>query len=187
MARRLQAMALLPELLGYDRDTLTIRTRYIAGRHAQDILVEHNDTVPLILGKLARTVQSARIDTIGQRKRKLSQVLVHGDFGPQNLLFAHGTFSAPYLVDWEWAHFGDPFEDVAWAEWIIRMHYAADPQMIAALYQGFGLVPAWETRHALMLRQCQRILDFARRDANAPAIAMWVDRAEQVKSWDESG
>ena len=67
------------------------------------------------------------------------------------------------------------------------MHYAANQQMIASLYKGFGLVPPWETRHALMLRKCQGILDFARRDANAPAIAIWIDRVERVESWIDLG
>jgi aminoglycoside phosphotransferase (APT) family kinase protein len=27
------------------------------------------------------------------------------------------------VVDWEFAHLGDPVEDLAWCEWIVRMHH----------------------------------------------------------------
>lgn len=39
-------------------------------------------------------------------------VVVHGDAGPGNFLFAQGHLAA--LVDWELWHFGDPVEDIAW-------------------------------------------------------------------------
>jgi prepilin-type processing-associated H-X9-DG protein len=39
-------------------------------------------------------------------------LLVHGDAGPGNFLFADGHLTA--LLDWELAHPGDPTEDLAW-------------------------------------------------------------------------
>ncbi|GAC1345143.1 MAG: hypothetical protein NVSMB18_24210 [Acetobacteraceae bacterium] len=39
-------------------------------------------------------------------------VLVHGDAGPGNFLFADGHLTA--IIDWELAHLGDPMEDLAW-------------------------------------------------------------------------
>ena len=39
-------------------------------------------------------------------------VLVHGDAGPGNFLFDHDQLTA--LIDWEFAHLGDPLEDIAW-------------------------------------------------------------------------
>lgn len=185
MYQQLQDMAFMSELLGYDQDARSISTRYIEGRHAQDLLEEHCDIVPFTLGKLARELQSIEIDTVVKAKRNPSDVLVHGDFGPQDLLFASGALAKFYLVDWEWAHFGDRFEDIAWAEWIIRMHYDANPQMITSLYRGFGIVPPWNKRHELMVHKCEHILDFAKRDANAQAISMWIDRVERVKSFRE--
>lgn len=41
-----------------------------------------------------------------------ASVLVHGDVLPHNLLFAAGCVSA--LLDWEFAHAGDPAEDLAY-------------------------------------------------------------------------
>jgi aminoglycoside phosphotransferase len=39
-------------------------------------------------------------------------VLVQGDTGPGNFLYADGQVTA--VVDWELAHWGDPMDDVAW-------------------------------------------------------------------------
>lgn len=39
-------------------------------------------------------------------------VVVHGDAGPGNFIFAEGRLAA--LVDWELWHLGDPVEDIAW-------------------------------------------------------------------------
>lgn len=39
-------------------------------------------------------------------------VLVQGDTGPGNFMYAQGRVTA--IVDWELAHFGDPMDDIAW-------------------------------------------------------------------------
>ena len=39
-------------------------------------------------------------------------VIVHGDAGPGNFLFADGKVTA--VLDWELCHYGDPLEDFAW-------------------------------------------------------------------------
>jgi hypothetical protein len=50
-------------------------------------------------------------------------VLVHGDFRPNNPLLDPVTFAVTAVVDWEFAHYGEPVEDLAWCEWIVRMHH----------------------------------------------------------------
>ncbi|MBP1823334.1 phosphotransferase family protein [Mycobacterium sp. OAE908] len=45
-------------------------------------------------------------------------VLVHGDCGPGNFLFDPETDRVTALLDWEFAHFGDPADDLAW--WAFR-------------------------------------------------------------------
>lgn len=39
-------------------------------------------------------------------------VLTHGDAGPGNFMYADGELTA--LIDWEFAHLGDPMDDIAW-------------------------------------------------------------------------
>ena len=45
-------------------------------------------------------------------------VLVQGDTGPGNFVAADGHLTA--LVDWEFAHFGDAMDDLAWVEYRLR-------------------------------------------------------------------
>jgi hypothetical protein len=47
-------------------------------------------------------------------------VLVQGDTGPGNFLYAGGRITA--IVDWELAHLGDPMDDIAWLSWRATQH-----------------------------------------------------------------
>jgi|SRR6266487_931776 aminoglycoside phosphotransferase (APT) family kinase protein len=59
-----------------------------------------------------------------------SAVLVHGDYGPQNCLLGPAAHEVIAVVDWEWAHAGDPVEDLAWCGWIVRMHHPPAPLLL---------------------------------------------------------
>lgn len=61
-------------------------------------------------------------------------VLCHGDVGPGNFLFSGGEVTA--VLDWEFAHLGDPMDDIAWLT--IRGHHlfdAGDPESQFRRYQ----------------------------------------------------
>lgn len=49
-------------------------------------------------------------------------VLCHGDCGPGN--FLHDGSSVTAVLDWEFAHFGDPMDDLAWVS--MRSSFAGD-------------------------------------------------------------
>jgi aminoglycoside phosphotransferase (APT) family kinase protein len=51
-------------------------------------------------------------------------VLVQGDTGPGNLMYAGGKVTA--IVDWELAHLGDPMDDIAWLSWRTTQHSFPD-------------------------------------------------------------
>lgn len=49
-------------------------------------------------------------------------VLTHGDYGPHNILTDdENNFS---VLDWEWAEWGNPLNDVAWVCWFTKLHYS---------------------------------------------------------------
>lgn len=78
---------------------------YIKARIAE-MRARHLASVPdaiilLALDWLAQNVPTDPVRT----------VLVHGDAGPGNFIFADGKITA--LIDWELVHFGDPMEDLA--------------------------------------------------------------------------
>ena len=82
-------------------------------------------------------------------------MLLHGDFGPQNMLFDEGTLHMQALVDWEFTHAGDPVEDLAWAEWIVRTHHPHLAKALDALFAGYGHRPTWQRRQNAMLDKCR--------------------------------
>jgi hypothetical protein len=88
----------------------------------------------------------------------MDHILVHGDFGPNNMLFDPVTFQVAAVVDWELAHFGDRIEDLAWCGWTVRMHHARYRHELGHFFCAYGLaVPAWAVRRAAMLARCERL------------------------------
>jgi phosphotransferase family enzyme len=109
-------------------------------------------------------------------------VLVHGDFGPNNMLLDPDTFAVTGLVDWEWAHPGDPIEDLAWCEWIIRMHHPAAVGDLEHLFAAYRSRPPWRDRQAAMAARCSEFADLL---GAGPAARTWQDRAALTRSWTE--
>jgi aminoglycoside phosphotransferase len=49
-------------------------------------------------------------------------VLTHGDYGSHNILFEEENNLN--VLDWEWAEWGNPLNDVAWVIWFTKLHYS---------------------------------------------------------------
>jgi aminoglycoside phosphotransferase (APT) family kinase protein len=113
-------------------------------------------------------------------------VLVHGDYGPNNVLLDPAAYEVIAIVDWEWAHAGDPVEDLAWCEWIIRMHHPAYVTALGVFFDAHGFAPAWPARQHAMLTQCRTHLDLAKQwqpgDEN---VRRWRQRLAITESWTE--
>ena len=110
-------------------------------------------------------------------------MLVHGDFGPQNMLFDTATLQMVALVDWEFR----PSRGSCVAEWIVRMHHPQLAKALDALYEGYGRRPTWQQRHVAMLDKCRWALDFVRRwpGINPRSVAMWERRLEATARFRE--
>ncbi|GIF41354.1 phosphotransferase [Actinoplanes xinjiangensis] len=150
----------VPRLL--DADDTMLRTALVAGTHGQH-LIENGHAAPVL-------------DSCGRMLRHLQQQipgLVHGDFGPNNLLFDPGTFTVTAIVDWEWAHTGETIEDLAWTEWIVRRHHRDDTGALTHLFTAYGSTPPWPARQAACLARCRALRD---RPGNDPADAAHWDR-----------
>lgn len=168
--RRLRRRLPVPKLLAVT-DT-SVSMHYVPGVHGQDLL---DDGHPVeVLAECGRALH--RLHRMG---------FVHGDYGPQNMLFDPKTFETVAILDWEWAHPGRPVEDLAWCEWIVRAHH---PEHVPHLHHFFeaygGEVPSWEERHATMLARCRDLLDFAARwEPGGEGEKLWRRRIEETAAW----
>jgi aminoglycoside phosphotransferase (APT) family kinase protein len=109
---------------------------------------------------------------------------VHGDFGPNNILFDPATFGVTAVLDWEWSHPGDPIEDMAWCEWIVRMHHPRHIDALVGFFDGYGHRPSWAERHEAMQDQCRRLLDLCRR-WHSDGVRLWQHRLHTTSTWTE--
>lgn len=113
------------------------------------------------------------------------EVIVHGDFGPQNMLVSFEGNTVLAVFDWEWAHLGAAIEDLAWTEWIVRTHHPHRVSCLDELFAGYGTRPAWSERKAEMLLICRRCREFCRRWQSPDAVALWDERIAATQAFRE--
>jgi len=109
----------------------------------------------------------------------------HGDFGPQNILFTADAEDVVGVLDWEFAHEGSPIEDIAWCEWIVRMHHPGAATQLTVFFEAFGTRPTWQARHAEMLRRCASLQELCRRWGDHNGVALWNSRLDATLAWVE--
>lgn len=158
----LQGRFPVPPILATDDETLTLG--FIAGAHGQDLIdAGHAEEVLRSCGAILKQLHG------------LDERLVHGDFGPNNILFDPVTFDVAAVLDWEWARVGDPIVDLAWCEWIVRMHHHSAMPALARFFEAYGRTPSWPERHGAMVEQCRQLLEFCRQ-WNSSGVAVWQQR-----------
>jgi aminoglycoside phosphotransferase len=172
----------VPEVVARDRDRPSLTMREVGGRHGQALIEAGGATEVLRLaGRVLRKLQRVPVTAIPELPGA-GGVVVHGDFGPQNLLIDDGRISA--LVDWEFAHLGDPIEDLAWAEWIVRTHHPRAVDHLDELHREADLEVEWPVRHAAMLERCRTLLAHCERH-RPDAAELWRQRLRTTESWSE--
>lgn len=123
-------------------------TAHLPGVHGQE-LIENGLAEPVLR-------------SCGAALRRIPPPLVHGDYGPNNTLYDPVTYAVTAVLDWEFAHDGDQIEDLAWAEWIVRMHHPSSVHALEALFDGYGERPSWPVRQEFMLVKCRQMLALPR-------------------------
>jgi tRNA A-37 threonylcarbamoyl transferase component Bud32 len=158
----------VPEVLGVDGEALVMS--FLPGVHGQD-LIEQGYAGPVLrsCGTMLRSVHAS--------------ALVHGDYGPNNMLFDPETFEVTGILDWEWAHPGAAVEDLAWCEWIVRMHHSRHIDALAGFFDGYGDRPLWTRRRATMLDRCVELRELCREWDAPAAVREWQRRYEVTAGW----
>lgn len=162
----------VPRVLGSGERSLTLER--MQGAHGQDLIdAGHGAAVLRACGRMLARIHAAE------------DGLVHGDYGPNNLLLDPVTFDVTAVLDWEWSHPGSPVEDLAWCEWIVRMHHPSAVRFLDSFFAAYGApVPPWEQRHAEMLRRCGELLAYCRRaDPGGSGERLWADRTTTTAAW----
>jgi aminoglycoside phosphotransferase (APT) family kinase protein len=147
-------------------------TAHVTGVHGQELIEQgHADQVLWSCGVMLRRLQ-------GLDPPEAGEVLVHGDYGPNNMLFDPETFEVTAVLDWEWAHAGDPLDDLAWCEWIVRMHHPGELGALDRLFEGYGRRPEWERRQQMWIERCRELLVLVNG-------GIWEERLEISAGWRE--
>ncbi len=175
----------VPRVVGWSAEPPSLRLAWVAGRHGQELIDEgHGAAVLATCGRLLRRLQDAPAPDVRGVTGE-GPVLVHGDFGPQNVLL-RGDGDAPAAVlDWELVHRGEPVEDLAWTEWIVREHHPAAARHLPALFAGYGHRPPWSDRHAAMVAACRTHRARAEQAGDPSLVGRWtrrVARAERFRA-----
>jgi Ser/Thr protein kinase RdoA (MazF antagonist) len=183
--RRAAGVLPVPKVLDRDEARCVLRVAWIAGTPGQLLLTENSARDVLVAaGALLARLQTEATPLLAPVLEGVGTVAAHGDFGPQNLLF-DADHQVLGLVDWEFAHLGDAVEDLAWAEWIVRMHHPAVAVALDGLFAGYGARPAWSLRRAAMLAQCERLRQRCESEKLLDAEAMWRTRLGATEGWTE--
>jgi Ser/Thr protein kinase RdoA (MazF antagonist) len=164
----------VPRVVEVDQARAQASFTFMEGQHGQD-LIDRGGAIH-VLGAAGRTLRQLQTRLPG---------LVHGDYGPQNLLLDPKSWDIVAVLDWEFAHEGEAMEDLAWAEWIVRMHHPGAVQHLPALFEGYGERPAWSERHLAMQERCAALRGICLRRNDSAGAEMWRLRVERTRDWGE--
>lgn len=158
-----------------------------AGRHGQDLINEgHAEQVLAACGLLLRRVHSLSPSLLVAGEHPATHVISHGDFGPNNTLHDPDTFAVTALLDWEFSEVGPPINDLAWCEWIVRMHHPAAVSALPVFFDAYGRRPPWGERQRAMADRCRWLEALAHKwNPTGEGVCLWQERARLTASWTE--
>lgn len=171
---RVAGVVPVPDVVQVDSVAARAAVTFVPGRHGQELIDE---------GHAAQVLKAA-----GRTLRRLEDGvpgLVHGDYGPQNLLLDPESLEVVAVLDWEFAHDGDRVEDLAWAEWIVRLHHRDAVRYLPALFDEYGGRPDWALRQSVMVQRCARFAEICALNGDQTATEMWRSREQLTRSWHE--
>ena len=176
----------VPEVLEFDPSTPMLVVSEMRGRHGQELIDEGRCAGVLrLLGSQLSLLQSFDPSTV-PGIAGTGDVIVHGDFGPQNTLFLPDPLRVSGVLDWELAHIGSAVEDVAWAEWIIRTHHSDTTDDLPELFAESGCFSGSD-RQAAMVRQCCDHLAYCDASGFDTAASEWRNGSMQPRSGTNRG
>jgi aminoglycoside phosphotransferase (APT) family kinase protein len=165
----------------------SIVTEFRPGEHGQDLIEDgHAHQVLASCGVLLRRLHALDPGRLLPGPHPSTHVVLHGDFGPNNILFKSNGYTVTALLDWEFSAIGPAIRDIAWCEWIVRMHHPTEKESLTAFFEAYGERPSWEARQLAMIDRCRWLEAFAhRRDAHGEREGQWRQRINDTAAWTE--
>jgi aminoglycoside phosphotransferase (APT) family kinase protein len=102
----------------------------------------------------------------------VTMALLHGDAGPGNFLFSGAKVTA--LLDWEFAHIGDPHDDLAWVA--VRNHLLGRPMQLDDVYDAWMSASGWPIQRELL--DYYRVFVLTRMAISCDASLAWKHGVE---------
>lgn len=182
----LRGLLPVPPVRTASADALTLG--HVAGVPGQELLDGGRAAaVPAACGEVLRRIHGVAPDVLPEGGTAAGTVLVHGDFGPGNLLLDPRTCAVTAVVDWESARRGAAVEDLAWCEWTVRTHHPGRHGALGRFFRAYGReVPPWPARRAAMLAKCAEMRRFCERwEPGGPGVRLRAERAAATAGWTE--
>jgi aminoglycoside phosphotransferase (APT) family kinase protein len=180
----LRGLVPVPEVISSEPGVVV--TAFVAGAHGQDLIADGRARD--VLGGCGEVLRSlhALDPAILEASAAGSDVVRHGDFGPNNVLFDPATMAVTAVVDWEFSGVGNAIEDIAWCEWIVRMHHPDAVGAMPAFFEAYGSTPSWHERKSAMLARCRWLEAFcSRSDPDGAGTKQWQLRGATTASWQD--
>jgi Ser/Thr protein kinase RdoA (MazF antagonist) len=175
----------VPEVVDIDEHRAAVRLMWIVGTPGQSLMRSGSPrSVLAVTGALLRRLQDDASPVLNSILDGRGSVAVHGDFGPQNMLFGADD-ELVALLDWEFAHMGTAVEDLAWAGWIVRMHHADAVDALDELFVAYGTRPRWDVRRDAMLDHCERVRRRCESEGYVGPEATLRSRINTTEKWSE--
>lgn len=169
----LQGLLPVPALLPHIQEA-EILMKPFTGRPAVEMINEQNSTQLFsAIGSILSVIQSLPAQILHDSIPGNGNVIVHGDFSLQTLLFSGDPLKLELITGWEWANLGEQITDPAWMEWYVRMQMGKYAKDLPHFYNAYGSTPPWGERKDSMLNQVMRRLEFARMASEKRVIQYW--------------
>ncbi len=158
---------------------------HCAGQHGQDLIdADHAEQVLASCGALLRRQHDLSPSLLVPGDHPPTDVICHGDFGPNNVLLDPRALVITALLDWEFSGIGPAIGDLAWCEWIVRTHHPASVESLTAFFDAYGKHPPWDERQRVMVERCHQLEAFTRRwDPDGNAVRVWQERVRSTAAW----
>jgi aminoglycoside phosphotransferase (APT) family kinase protein len=166
------------------QDDAALVIEFVEGAHGQELIdAGHSSEVLTSCGALLRRLHALDPAIVGSSQS--AGVICHGDFGPNNVLLDPAGHNVRALLDWEFSGVGGAIVDIAWCEWIVRMHHPAAVDHLPAFFDAYGARPPWPIRQQAMLDRCRWLEAFARRWDADDGVRLWQESARATADWAE--